>query len=1041
MSQQKFFDFSKIIGEEMEVLLTRLKSLIGAKKITDNLPDNLQGEIDEINDKIDVVNKIKDALISGVDGGEYYDETLTIKLINLVQNGSFEDMSNWTTWLTSSTDSSQKKYGKHSLKLGGDTLNGDALASTAIEKPIAGHKYYGREYLKTNGELTAADCRFEIISTDIVPEEAHIFGWNQGNYPDWTMISDVITIPYANADSYIVRTFTVGGSVEAWVDGLMVIDLTATFGEGNEPSKEWCDTNIPFFEGGKKAYIDFNNSIRFISDLHKITILGEKFNLRANVTIEGIKYNDENKEIYVPDRTIIKCEVSGAYSIGANDSGTGLIIINGEEVVSAYGCTKTYDYIVKDDLTIRLDENGGLSSSSYGMITIDEENVGHIHFYGDWVFDNETYHSKTCVCGDVISEKHDWDEGVVAVQATHTETGIKTYTCSVCKAEKTEIIPAYVDDHTFGKWTKVDDNKHSRECACGKTETADHSWNDGVVTTQPTTTAGIMTYTCSTCGCTKTENIPPIESPVLAAGQEWYTRGSITILMGITTINFVDLYTPTGAETKSWAADVNQNGAIMCYLNEKTLIVAGNGTGMIMANPNSSKMFSSLYFYNLSTINGLDILNTSQVIDMSVMFGALTYLKKIDVSNWNTSNVTNMSRMFYETAIETLDVSNWNTSNVTNMSQMFYLSPLLSTLRLSNWDTNNVISMDRMFMDCSNLTTLDISGWNTSNVTNMDGMFYRCPNLITIYASDGFVTNKVTTSLNMFTESKNIVGGNGTAYDSNYIDATYARIDTVDTPGYFTDPSRIFTFSVVSTSGNTLSYNAKQGMTWDEFIDSEYNIGDETLIRHSVTSDGITTYYPAVNDSWNCIDIREKGTTVLKTSVYINDIIVELDDTEEYYAHYATCLTGDTQVLTSLDGEQKKIQEFQTGDVVVSYNLTTGEDYLAKVTHLVVNENSISMAKVTLENGTVLNMTTEHPILTKNGFSSVYAWGDYFELALGDEVKTNDGWSVITMIEKYILDEPVCTYTLGVVDYNEDPDVDIYDNFYANGVVVHNKIF
>ena len=71
MSQQKFFDFSKIIGEEMEVLLTRLKSLIGAKKITDNLPDNLQGEIDEINEKIEAVNKIKDALISGFDGGTY----------------------------------------------------------------------------------------------------------------------------------------------------------------------------------------------------------------------------------------------------------------------------------------------------------------------------------------------------------------------------------------------------------------------------------------------------------------------------------------------------------------------------------------------------------------------------------------------------------------------------------------------------------------------------------------------------------------------------------------------------------------------------------------------------------------------------------------------------------------------------------------------------------------------------------------------------------------------------------------------------------
>ena len=231
--------FYKLFGKEIEALLIRLKRLISTKKITDNLPDNLNTEIKSINDKIDDIFK-------EIDGGSYVN---IIKFTNLVKNGSFENLSNWITWLDLPRDSTQSKYGKYSLKLGGDTLNGDALASTAINKPIVGHKYYGREYLKTNGELTAEDCRFEIISTDIVPEEPHIFGWNTGNYPDWTMISDIITIPHANANSYIVRTFTVRGSVEAWVDGLMVIDLTATFGEGKEPSKEWCDANIPFFEG------------------------------------------------------------------------------------------------------------------------------------------------------------------------------------------------------------------------------------------------------------------------------------------------------------------------------------------------------------------------------------------------------------------------------------------------------------------------------------------------------------------------------------------------------------------------------------------------------------------------------------------------------------------------------------------------------------------------------------------------------------------------------------------------------------------------
>lgn len=61
-------------------------------------------------------------------------------------------------------------------------------------------------------------------------------------------------------------------------------------------------------------------------------------------------------------------------------------------------------------------------------------------------------------------------------------------------------------EHTFGDWEKVDDDYHSRSCECGYLEKAEHSWNEGVVTTEPTCTErGVKTYTCSTCDATKTE--------------------------------------------------------------------------------------------------------------------------------------------------------------------------------------------------------------------------------------------------------------------------------------------------------------------------------------------------------------------------------------------------------------------------------------------------------------------------------------------------------------------------------------------------------
>ena len=68
----------------------------------------------------------------------------------------------------------------------------------------------------------------------------------------------------------------------------------------------------------------------------------------------------------------------------------------------------------------------------------------------------------------------------------------------------------------------------------------------------------------------------------------------------------------------------------------------------------------------------------------------------------------------------------------------------------------------------------------------MDGIFRECNNLTTITVSNNFVTNNVTNSYYMFTGCTSLVGGNGTVFNSSYVDKTYARIDRSGTPGYFT---------------------------------------------------------------------------------------------------------------------------------------------------------------------------------------------------------------------------------------------------------------
>ena len=76
----------------------------------------------------------------------------------------------------------------------------------------------------------------------------------------------------------------------------------------------------------------------------------------------------------------------------------------------------------------------------------------------------------------------------------------------------------------------------------------------------------------------------------------------------------------------------------------------------------------------------------------------------------------------------------------------------------------------------------------------MAAMFQQCTNLKTIYVKEydstnntGWTTSAVTNSTNMFLNCNNIVGGNGTKFDTTYKDAIYARIDTAETPGYLTN--------------------------------------------------------------------------------------------------------------------------------------------------------------------------------------------------------------------------------------------------------------
>ena len=172
----------------------------------------------------------------------------------------------------------------------------------------------------------------------------------------------------------------------------------------------------------------------------------------------------------------------------------------------------------------------------------------------------------------------------------------------------------------------------------------------------------------------------------------------------------------------------------------------------------------------------------------------------------NTENVTNMGWMFSNCeALTILDVSNFDTKNVTNMRCMFSICFALTTLDVSNFDTQNVTNMSNMFSDCSALTTLDLSNFDTKNVTDMSWMFSFDTALITIYASDKFVTTACEKGQNMFKDCTNLVGA--VPYDENKRGKEMANYTT----GYFTDKAATGIDAPTVSSDTTAEYYDLQG--------------------------------------------------------------------------------------------------------------------------------------------------------------------------------------------------------------------------------------
>lgn len=183
---------------------------------------------------------------------QYYTVTNLVGSIGSFESGTW----NLTTAEKAYTNiaTSHVKYGSYALRMSGDTSVDERTYtlrnSSGVVQPTLdpNHKYYVRIETYQESKTGSCDIYWPIA-------EPSMFNGQNGPAGQWNICSIVTNRSGFSAGKQSMRidynnTKTDG---KMWFDGLMLVDLTDTFGAGNEPDKAWCDANIEFTETTTKT--------------------------------------------------------------------------------------------------------------------------------------------------------------------------------------------------------------------------------------------------------------------------------------------------------------------------------------------------------------------------------------------------------------------------------------------------------------------------------------------------------------------------------------------------------------------------------------------------------------------------------------------------------------------------------------------------------------------------------------------------------------------------------------------------------------------
>ena len=251
-----------------------------------------------------------------------------------------------------------------------------------------------------------------------------------------------------------------------------------------------------------------------------------------------------------------------------------------------------------------------------------------------------------------------------------------------------------------------------------------------------------------------------------------------------------------------------------------------------------------------------------------------SYVKKVvfDASFAN-ARPTSCNEWFFScsnlTTIEGIEYL--NTAKVTNMNYMFDNCESLKSLDLTKFNTENVTSMKFMFEACTTLTSLDVSNFNTAKVTDINYMFSNCSALTTIYASDNFVTDQVTYGNNMFNGCEKLNGYDGSKTDhtyANYITGYFSKLvgkngnekigasgETLTAASLALDDDKDFVaYEPFSAKAASYSREMKEGTTWATLcLPFEVSLADKNFRAFKLLS---------ANESTSTIQLEEITTSI-----------------------------------------------------------------------------------------------------------------------------------------------------------------------------------